>query len=78
MPVADAEKEANRQVIGEHTFFIDGPEVGGIERAAVASSDIWDDWPPVSLAENDHILVWWLPEYDEAVPLFLEGRSPGD
>lgn len=25
------------------------------------------DWPPVSFAENDHILVWWLPEYDDAL-----------
>lgn len=24
-------------------------------------------WPPASLAENDHILVWWLPEYDDAL-----------
>jgi hypothetical protein len=26
-----------------------------------------DDWPPVSFAANDHILVWWLPEYDDAI-----------
>ena len=25
------------------------------------------DWPPVSFAQNDHILVWWLPEYDDAL-----------
>jgi len=24
-----------------------------------------EDWPPVSFADNDHILVWWLPEYDD-------------
>jgi hypothetical protein len=24
-----------------------------------------EGWPPVSYAENDHILVWWLPEYDD-------------
>jgi hypothetical protein len=23
------------------------------------------DWPPASFADNDHILVWWLPEYDD-------------
>ena len=33
----------------------------------MASGDSWNDWPPVSFAENDHILVWWLPEYDEAL-----------
>lgn len=29
----------------------------------------WDaySWPPVSFANNDHILVWWLPEYDELI-----------
>src|SRR6266480_4620766 len=26
-----------------------------------------EDWPPMSFAENDHILVWWLPEYDDAL-----------
>jgi hypothetical protein len=25
------------------------------------------DWPPASFADNDHILVWWLPEYDDAL-----------
>ena len=48
-------------------FSIDGREIGGIERAAVVPGDSWNDWPPVSFAENDHILVWWLPEYDEAL-----------
>jgi hypothetical protein len=23
--------------------------------------------PPAALTENEHILVWWLPEYDEAI-----------
>ena len=23
--------------------------------------------PPAALTENDHILVWWLPDYDEAI-----------
>jgi hypothetical protein len=32
----------------------------------VRSDDLSEwDWPPVSYAENDHILVWWLPEYDD-------------
>ena len=31
---------------------------------APAASDLYD-WPPASYAENDHVLVWWLPEYDD-------------
>jgi hypothetical protein len=41
------------------------------EPSVIEASDLppgalpeWD-WPPVSYAENDHILVWWLPDYDE-------------
>lgn len=37
---------------------------GGVPAAISGGSDA-DDWPPVSFAENDHILVWWLPEYDD-------------
>lgn len=48
-------------------FSIHGREIGDIKRAAVVPGDSWNDWPPVSFAKNDHILVWWLPEYDEAL-----------
>ncbi len=35
---------------------------------AAVSAESWEDWwPPVSCAENDHILLWWLPEYDEVL-----------
>lgn len=41
------------------------------EPSVIEASDLtpgalreWD-WPPVSYAENDHILVWSLPDYDE-------------
>jgi Homing endonuclease associated repeat len=38
----------------------------GAESTAAVSPGSWEDWwPPLSYAENDHILVWWLPEYDE-------------
>ena len=30
------------------------------------------DWPPVSYAENDHILVWWLPEYDDMLRRLID------
>ena len=43
-----------------------GQEFGSTDPAQATSSDLPDwDWPPVSYAENDHILVWWLPEYDD-------------
>jgi hypothetical protein len=35
---------------------------------ATVSPENWEAWwPPVSYAENDHILVWWLPEYDQVL-----------
>jgi hypothetical protein len=38
------------------------------ERAVGVSSESWESsWPPLSFAENDHILVWWLPAYDEVL-----------
>jgi hypothetical protein len=37
-------------------------------RTVAVPSEGWEDlWPPVSYAENDHILVWWLPDYDEVL-----------
>jgi hypothetical protein len=41
-------------------------ESGVIETSDLAPGALPEsDWPPVSYAENDHILVWWLPDYDE-------------
>lgn len=31
-----------------------------------------EDWPPVSYADNDRILVWWLPEYDDLLRQLVE------
>jgi hypothetical protein len=40
----------------------------GAEVAGAGPPATWDgSWPPLSYAENDHILVWWLPEYDEVL-----------
>ena len=45
---------------------IAGQERGFADTPWAPSSELSEfDWPPVSYAENDHILVWWLPEYDE-------------
>ena len=43
-----------------------GRESGGTDDMS-ASGDRWVGLPPSALTENDHILVWWLPEYDEAI-----------
>lgn len=45
---------------------VTGQELGSIDKSQAASVDLpeWD-WPPVSFAQNDHNLVWWLPEYDD-------------
>lgn len=39
---------------------------GGAE-SPPASDDSWAGLPPAALTENDHILVWWLPDYDEVI-----------
>ena len=45
---------------------IAGQERGFADTPWAPSSELSEwDWPPVSYAENDHILVWWLPEYDD-------------
>lgn len=34
----------------------------------------WENWwPPLSYAENEHILVWWLPEYDDVLRELVAG-----
>ena len=38
---------------------------GEVEMAALGGGG--DEWPPASYADNDHILVWWLPDYDEVL-----------
>ena len=43
-----------------------GREPGGTD-STPAPVDRWVGLPPAALTENDDILVWWLPEYDEAI-----------
>lgn len=46
-----------------------GQEPVLVEISTASSPGRWEpeDWPPASFAENDHILVWWLPEYDDVL-----------
>jgi hypothetical protein len=32
-----------------------------------SADDSWAGLPPSALTENDYILIWWLPDYDETV-----------
>ena len=43
-----------------------GRESGSTDGTS-APDDRWVGLPPSALTENDHILVWWLREYDEAI-----------
>src|SRR5579859_145711 len=51
-----------------------GQELDSVEISAASWGGLAEsfDWPPVSFAENDHILVWWLPEYDNALRQLVE------
>ena len=41
---------------------------GADDTESASASDVnWVGLPPSALAENDHIMVWWLPDYDEAI-----------
>ena len=44
-----------------------GDHESGSAESPPASDDNWVGLPPSALTENDHILVWWLPDYDEAI-----------
>jgi hypothetical protein len=62
----DSTADSDRGRLGSALFSLDGRDVGTSERAMVVSDD-WRYGPSLRLTENNHILVWWLPEYDEAV-----------
>lgn len=47
--------------VGDLSLRISGAVSGG------PSANPDDDWPPASFADNDHVLVWWVPEYDAAL-----------
>ena len=57
MAMANAEEHASESRLEDTGFSIDGREGGAIESATAVSGGSWDDRPPVSFAENDHILV---------------------
>jgi hypothetical protein len=61
----DSAADLDRDRLGSALFSLDGRDVGS-ETAMVVSDD-WRYGPSLRLTENDHILVWWLPEYDNAV-----------
>ena len=61
----DSPADIDRGRLGSALFSLDGRDVGS-ESAMIASDD-WCYGPSLRLTENDHILVWWLPEYDKAV-----------
>lgn len=41
----------------------------------VDTSGAGSDWPPIHFADNDWILTWWLPDYDDALRRLAERRS---
>ena len=61
--MADTGGQSAESQLGSSRFSVVGQEFGPIEISA---------WPPVSFAENDHILVWWLPEYDDMLRQLVE------
>ena len=44
------------------------PELGITE----SSFEYLDDWVSIAAVKNNHILVWWLPEYDDALRSLVE------
>ena len=66
-PVGDAGEQADRTRPSSVGFSPDVRQADGTDVATVVSAGSWDEWPPLSYAENDHILVWWLPEYDDVL-----------
>ena len=57
MAMANAEEHASESRLEDTGFSVDGREGGAIESATAVSGGSWDDRPPVSFAETDHILV---------------------
>jgi hypothetical protein len=67
MPLAGSESQSTQSQPGSSRLPAgQGP---GPNETSASSRGLWEpeEWPPISFAENGHILVWWLPEYDEAL-----------
>jgi hypothetical protein len=64
--MADPGRDTSSSGPDSPRFAVADHEPGVIETSDLTFAALpeWD-WPPVSYAENDHILVWWLPDYDE-------------
>ena len=63
--MGDVEEQATWGRPGGMRYSV-GREAGDTESAS-ASDVNWVGLPPSALTENDNIMVWWLPEYDEAI-----------
>jgi hypothetical protein len=63
----EAERETDVTLSGTAGATRLGQDHGSAGLPVPGTGDEWQvgDWPPASYAENDHILVWWLPEYDD-------------
>ena len=66
MKAADARRASDHLAAGEDLG------LGKMSAAAARNASETYDWPPDSFAENDHILVWWLPEYDDLLRQLVE------
>jgi hypothetical protein len=65
--VSDDEEQTKRVQPGGMRIAAEVRTTASADVSVVVSGDGSDDWPPVSYAANDHILVWWLPEYDDVL-----------
>ena len=67
--MADPEMQAANSQPERTRWLATGQDAGSIDNETISSGRLWEpeDWPPISFAANDHILVWWLPEYDDAL-----------
>ena len=66
MSVGDAEEQADQRALGSRDWVVEAREDDELAIMVPGGSGA-DDWPPLSYADNDYILVWWLPEYDEVL-----------
>jgi hypothetical protein len=67
MSVSGTEDQADRIPLGSNDFSVVARQADDGEVELVVPGGSWDEWPPASYADNDHILVWWLPDYDEVL-----------
>ncbi len=66
MSMGDAEEQADQRALGSRDWVVEAWEDDELAIMVPGGSGA-DDWPLLSYADNDYILVWWLPEYDEVL-----------